>query len=272
MVNTRAFFATNRPPGAAVPGGYGDGMTTDPAAVDYVALTVTGTDIASASSGALGGMDAPRKAGFDPALREEIMGSAKNLLIFIHGFANSFEDAMRRAAFNRPWFANVRVFLLAHSMDNHALNGAVVPFMVAGAPPVTFDEVILAAADEFDDALEKPDHSGLFHLRDLARRISIYSSHRDAILGLLSYPINGYRPLGLDGAKSASAAGLFPPQTVRSVDCTMLFDLLDVDHSGAVEATHQYYRRSKRMCADVAALMANGQVTPGISSLAAPPW
>lgn len=337
MVSTRVYFATNRLPGAAVPGGYGDGISTDPGAVDYATITVTGTDITDAASGQLGPVVAPQKGSFPQATRDEIINSGKNLLVFIHGFANSFEDAMKRAAFNRAWFADsdragadttviaytwpspgkvvsnpldpdaqyktdrdkanrsgpciaaflrqvlgiaaemkqkfgdARVFLLAHSMGNHALNGAVVPFMAAGAAPVPFDDVVLAAADEFDTALETPDHSGLYRLRDMARRITIYSSHRDAILGLLSFPINQHRPLGLDGAKSEADTGLYPPQSVRSVDCTMVFDLLAADHSLAPDATHQYYRRSRCVRADIALLMADGPVKPGLSSLAAPP-
>jgi esterase/lipase superfamily enzyme len=35
----------------------------------------------------------------------DILGSGKNLLFFVHGFANSFADALTRAAFNREWFA-----------------------------------------------------------------------------------------------------------------------------------------------------------------------
>ncbi|MFC7473117.1 alpha/beta fold hydrolase [Dankookia sp. GCM10030260] len=42
---------------------------------------------------------------FSATTLADILGSGKNLLFFVHGFANSFADAMARAAFNREWFA-----------------------------------------------------------------------------------------------------------------------------------------------------------------------
>ena len=42
---------------------------------------------------------------FSATTLADILSSGKNLLFFVHGFANSFSDAMARAAFNREWFA-----------------------------------------------------------------------------------------------------------------------------------------------------------------------
>ena len=42
---------------------------------------------------------------FPKAMQDDILGSGKNLLFFVHGFANSFADGIARAAFNREWFA-----------------------------------------------------------------------------------------------------------------------------------------------------------------------
>jgi esterase/lipase superfamily enzyme len=36
---------------------------------------------------------------------QDIIGSGKNILLFIHGFANSFVNSITRAAYNREWFA-----------------------------------------------------------------------------------------------------------------------------------------------------------------------
>lgn len=331
------YFATNRLADATVPGGFGDSITIDPAQVQFGVIEVTGTDLAHANSGQLGAITHRQAGGFDAATRAEIIGAGKNLLVFIHGFANSFADAMKRAAFNRAWFAaggrpeadttvlaftwpssgevfgddklhptgryredrikagqsdaaiaaflrhvleiaqdmkqrfaDSRVFLLAHSMGNHALNGAVERFFDGAAPPVPFDEAILAAADEVDRALELADQSGMYKLRDLATRISIYASGRDVALKL-SFALNGAVPLGLDGAESEENQIIYPAQKFRSVDCTLVFDLLGEDRSAGVDVSHQYYRRSRRVRNDLALLMANGEVRPGMSRLFAPP-
>lgn len=42
---------------------------------------------------------------FSATTLADILGSGKNLLFFVHGFANSFADAITRAAFNREWLA-----------------------------------------------------------------------------------------------------------------------------------------------------------------------
>ena len=38
-------------------------------------------------------------------MQDDILNSGRNLLFFLHGFANSFADAISRAAFNREWLA-----------------------------------------------------------------------------------------------------------------------------------------------------------------------
>jgi len=50
-----------------------------------------------------------RPPGFAPATREAILAGGKNLLVFIHGFANAFENAISRAGYNREWFASSNV-------------------------------------------------------------------------------------------------------------------------------------------------------------------
>ena len=41
---------------------------------------------------------------FPKSTQQEITGAGQNLLVFIHGFDNSFPDAITRAAFNREWW------------------------------------------------------------------------------------------------------------------------------------------------------------------------
>jgi len=56
------------------------------------------------------------------------------------------------------------------------------------------------------------------------------------------------------------------------VDCSEVHDLLHVDPSPGVDMSHQYYRRSRCVRDDIALLMANGSVKPGLSKLRASFW
>jgi esterase/lipase superfamily enzyme len=187
---------------------------TDPSQIIYAEAFVQGTDLAVEGSGTIAAISHPQTGGFEAGVAQDIVGSGKNILIFIHGFANSFLNSIARAAYNREWFAasgvnaadttviafswpslgqlfaapphllpddylrdqaqagrsgfhiasffanlqpvltqvrnqGRRVFLLAHSMGNFALAGAVESWFSHGNPTVTlFDEVFLPAADE----------------------------------------------------------------------------------------------------------------------------
>ena len=73
-----------------------------------------------------------------PATRQAILGSGKDLLVFIHGFANAFEAAISRAAFNREWFASSTVAgadmtVLAFSWPSAGALIAVPPHFLSGA-------------------------------------------------------------------------------------------------------------------------------------------
>jgi len=111
MPRTTVYFVTNRAPGpAGAPPGeafgaemvpmaarrltcgtaFVDNTDPDPAALDRRRITAIGNlndDV------------------FSDAVLGDIEGSGKPLLLFVHGFANSFDDAIKRAAFNREWFA-----------------------------------------------------------------------------------------------------------------------------------------------------------------------
>src|SRR3984893_5871039 len=76
--------------------------------------------------------------GFAPASPQAILGSGKDLLVFIHGFANAFEAAISRAAFNREWFASSPVAgadmtVLAFSWPSEGALIAVPPHFLSGA-------------------------------------------------------------------------------------------------------------------------------------------
>src|SRR5689334_3843648 len=109
MANVTVYFATNR----VVQGpttdwrNYGAEIVTptDPAKITYAAAFVQGTDLGAEDSGGIASISHPQAGGFQPGLVQDMVGAGKDLLIFIHGFANSFLNSITRAAFNREWFA-----------------------------------------------------------------------------------------------------------------------------------------------------------------------
>jgi esterase/lipase superfamily enzyme len=55
--------------------------------------------------GAIKSIQSISKGRFSPEAVEDLSNAGRNLLIFIHGFDNSFENAITRGAFNQQWFA-----------------------------------------------------------------------------------------------------------------------------------------------------------------------
>jgi len=264
---------------------------------------------------------------FLPAVKNQILAKKKNLLIFIHGFANSFSDGIKRAAFNREWFAasgvaaadttviafswpstgqvvalpphmptddyfadqtragqsglhlahflknmdalikqfraqnaNGRAFLLAHSMGNYALQSAVQFYFGMGGPVrVIFDEVILPAADERYDTFLRPAGGRFSNLHKLTRRITTYCNEHDAPLNLAT-GLNLKQRLGLDGPKDKDDVTKYPVSMYRLVEVTKV---KDYDPLHPLDASHQYYRRSKKVRADIAAVMGGTATPPG---------
>jgi len=111
MIRTTVYFATNRRENPAA---------SDPAQRFGAAMSdLTGAQLAWGTAFVEGTDPDPRRllkgridaiqdvasADMPQAMRDDILGSGKNLLVFIHGFANSFPDAITRAAFNREWLA-----------------------------------------------------------------------------------------------------------------------------------------------------------------------
>jgi len=254
-MTTTVYFATNRKLDATAPFGFADTVADfDPRNIIFGKVDVTGTNLAHESSGELGEVLDKTPANFSEATIAEILAARKNILTFIHGFDNSFDDAIKRAAFNQLWlkecgdlhadttiiafswpsagklvslpphmppeayradqakagasafhlahFLRVidqlqaryraecpsgRVFLLAHSMGNHALSGAIQLWTGTGDPPATiFDCAILAAADEVAHSLYVPGNGQMTGLRFLAKRVSVYHSRIDVAMYLSS--------------------------------------------------------------------------------------
>jgi esterase/lipase superfamily enzyme len=140
------------------------------------------------------------------------------------------------------------ITLLAHSMGNYALAGAL-DLLPAGIG-VIFDHVILAAADEQWDSFGLPDGSRLGRLASVTGGlITIYFGRDDGALMLSqSALVNGVQRLGFDGPKGREDAALFPLDRFRLVDCT-------ADERGGIlnpGETHSYYLTDPATGRDIA--------------------
>jgi esterase/lipase superfamily enzyme len=322
MANVTVYFATNRKKDA---GQYGSSsVTNDPAAATYAVADVTGVTLGNADAGNIKAIHDENAGEFSHAVKSQIIGADRNLLIFIHGADNSFDDAIKRAAFNREWFAasgkvaadttvlaftwpssnkyfapghNPRdeyladqvqagksnfhlalflkaidklrgdflaahpgrqIFLLAHSMGNLALQGAVQGWFDGHGPnDLIFDHALLAAPDEVRNSFESP-HGGHFSkLPNLTRRISVYYNRADFLM-LLSEAVNHNMRLGFNGPEHKFDAAKYPPSKFRLVDCTEVYDYWRVG-----ESSHQYYRKSEKVRGDIVACMVNNPPPDG---------
>lgn len=329
MDETTVYFSTNR----NADGANGFGHTTvaqDVMAMTYGSIHVTHIALPDANSGQMGPIMNRTMGGFSADTLTAIVNSGENLLVFIHGFDNSFADAIKRAAFNRAWFADGgapgatsvvaftwpslgelleknptsltsgykfdqgragdcgfhlakflleidklekafrlakpggRIFLLAHSMGNWALQAGIAAwFQQRASTDVVFDEVFLAAPDERFDTFDTPGGLRLSRLKDIAHRITIYYSGLDTIIWL-SNGINGVMRLGFAGPTDKSDDSLFPPAKYRMRDCA---GVLDYDCFDGFDASHQYYRKSRKVRADIVAMMGAAASGPKIAAL-----
>ena len=108
----------------------------------------------------------------------------------------------------------------------------------------TFDQIILAAADEDEDAFE--DELELKYLPRLAAGVTVYHTGRDWILNTLSRytKFNGPR-LGSDGPENMASIS----DKVSAVDVTQVIDPKQDFES------HQYYRLSPAVRDDIVAVL-----------------
>jgi esterase/lipase superfamily enzyme len=313
---TTVYFATNRKKDGTGDFGFGATSISTTAPADYAVAEVHDVTLDDADAGKIASIHDTNPGDFSQAIKSQIIGPGRNLLVFIHGADNSFEDAIKRAAFNREWFAasqksaantsvvaftwpssddfitltqtpldayradqtqagkaNVhlaqflknidrlrdtflamhaggKIFLLAHSMGNYALQAAVQGGFDEHAPnDLIFDQVFLAAPDEVPDTFERPHGGRLANLPKLCDRISVYYSRRDLLM-LLSHAANGGDRLGFNGPTAKNDPKRYPEQKFRLLDCSDVLDYLPVG-----ESSHQYYRKSKIVRADIVSAM-----------------
>lgn len=316
---TTVYFATNRKKSGT---GYGDGIVhNDPLNIAYAVASVKGINLTKENSGSIDKISNLSFGEFNPIVRNQIANGGKNLLIFIHGFANAFNDAIKRAAFNREWFADSgaahadttvvaftwpskgevfaapphiptedymsdqaragqsgfhlahffksiegiiadfrkatpkgRVFLLAHSMGNYALQAGVQAYFgMGGTDEPIFDEAILAAGDERWDSFEQANGWRLANLRRMTKRVTLYYSEKDVAM-YLALALNFLQRLGFDGPRAKGDVDVYPKNKFRLVEVTKV---KDYSMFSPPDASHQYYRRSKIVRGDIASVMAN---------------
>ena len=106
---TTVYFATNRKvanDGMHVTD-YGKGIVSqaDPAMITYGKALVDGVDVAAGLMGRVVRIDDVVQGGLAARSIRSLITPRRNIVVFIHGFDNSFADAITRAAFNRDWFA-----------------------------------------------------------------------------------------------------------------------------------------------------------------------
>jgi esterase/lipase superfamily enzyme len=322
---TTVYFATNRKDDGTKPFGFGAQIAGPGAeSITYGVTEVTNIVLGEEASGDAANPTDLSNGDFSDSAKRDIIAAGKDILIFIHGFDNTFVDAVQRAGFNHDWLkaggmdttiiaftwpsAGVlidnpphlltdayltdqaqagksgghlasflsridalqrdfrgahpggRVFLLSHSMGNWALQSAVQMWSeFRGSSDIMLDHVFLAAADEVADTFERPAGGRLSNLKRLAKRISVYSNRGDIVIWV-STTVNLNRRLGFDGPDDKSNAGEYPPALFRMVDCT---EVHDYDHLNPFDASHQYYRRSQRVRADITAAMGGAAPGPG---------
>jgi esterase/lipase superfamily enzyme len=107
-MTTTVYFATNRVVSGPAEDyrNYGNGIVapTDPTAVTFGTAFVDDADLSADTVGAIKSIQDITKGHFSDNATKDLSNPGRNLLIFIHGFANSFENAITRAAFNQQWF------------------------------------------------------------------------------------------------------------------------------------------------------------------------
>jgi esterase/lipase superfamily enzyme len=110
---TTVYFATNRVVTDATDpvNGYGPSMVppSAPNEITYGTAFVDGVNVATNATGTISQIINVNRGAFSQEAIEDLSSPGRNLLVFIHGFDNSFPDAITRAAFNREWLAASQV-------------------------------------------------------------------------------------------------------------------------------------------------------------------
>ncbi|MDP1751017.1 MAG: alpha/beta fold hydrolase [Reyranella sp.] len=112
-MTTTVYFATNRTVNHPQdrPSSYTFNIVSPvkPEAVTYGTAFVDSANLTADTVGAIKSIQDIQEGGFSQTAIDDLSAGGRNILVFIHGFANSFENAITRAAFNREWLAESEV-------------------------------------------------------------------------------------------------------------------------------------------------------------------
>jgi esterase/lipase superfamily enzyme len=138
-----------------------------------------------------------------------------------------------------------RLHLLAHSMGCYALRQGLQAALAKDPRSLTrlFDQILLAAPDEDDDAFERDDK--LKPLPGLGRQVTVYHNPHDRALLVSDTTKTNPDRLGSDGPRLIDML----PKKVVVVDCQVVAKGAD----SLVE--HTYYIHSRAVSRDIAAVM-----------------
>ena len=106
---TTVHFATNRvvTDASDAANGYKNSLVapTLPQTMTYGTAFIDGVDVAAGNAGRVTQIAETTLGGFSPQAVGDLSDPGRNLLVFVHGFDNTFSDAVTRAAFNREFLA-----------------------------------------------------------------------------------------------------------------------------------------------------------------------
>jgi esterase/lipase superfamily enzyme len=106
---TTVYFASNRiltgDPTAVTSYGPNIQPPSNDTGITYGTAFVDGVDIEAGQQGSITSIQNTNTGAFAKDVAGDLSHAGRNLLVFIHGFDNTFEDAITRAAFNREFLA-----------------------------------------------------------------------------------------------------------------------------------------------------------------------
>ena len=106
---TTVFFASNRvlTGDPTLIASYGPNIQPPSVSTDimYGTAFVDGVDIETDQQGSITSIQDTNTGAFAPNVAGDLSNAGRNLLVFVHGFDNTFEDAVTRAAFDREFLA-----------------------------------------------------------------------------------------------------------------------------------------------------------------------
>ena len=106
---TTVFFASNRSltgPAEEL-GSYGPEIQPQQSStgITFGTAFVEGIDVDKNVQGTVTSIQDTKNGSFEQGVFDDLAEAGRNLLVFVHGFDNTFSDAITRAAFNREWLA-----------------------------------------------------------------------------------------------------------------------------------------------------------------------